>query len=185
MEAANNAIAELFGRFYVTDSHDDIASTGEQEYVLQDSSHVNLDPSVRVTKVEYWSDPHWVRLNGWSIRNTPTTKVLHFENAPYSGLVLRVSYVAYAPSFDSLADTLEGDLGLPARAREPIVLFAMSSLLGDRLGPRIRSDMGHNSQNENQVKSYEIQNDAAWYRSQAELKASRLRMDPLQPRIET
>ena len=183
IEAVNNAVAELFGNFYVEGYHDDIATTGDQEYVLQDGAHVNLPPQTRITKVEFWSDPHWIRLEGWSIRNTETTKILHFENALVPGYYLRVTYHAWPGFFDSVNDTLESSIGLPTRAKEPIILFAMSDLLGDRLGPRVRGDLGHNTQNENQVKSYEIQNDAAWYRSRAEMKARRLKMAPLTTRI--
>jgi hypothetical protein len=183
IEAVNDAIAELFGVFYVEGYHDDIATTGDQEYVLQDGAHVDLAPQTRVTKVEFWSDPHWIRLEGWSIRNTPTNKILHFENALVPGYYLRVSFNAWSGIFADSTDTLEATVGLPTRAKEPIILIAMSSLLGDRLGPRVRGDLGHNTQNENQVKSYEIQNDAAWYRSRAEYKMQKLKMPPLTTRI--
>lgn len=182
-QAVNDATAELFGNFYVESSHDDIATTGNQEYTIQDAGHTNLPPSARITKVEWWNDPHWVKVENWSVRNTATTKVLHFENAPLEGYTLRVSFHSWPGFFATGGDTLEYTVGLPTRAKEPIVLLAMSALLGDRLGYRVRGDLGHNTQNENQVKSYEIQNDAAWYRSQAEYKAKRLRMAPLRTRI--
>lgn len=183
--AVNDAVNAVFGYFYVEGEHADIATTGAQEYTLQDSDHDDLPPSTRITKVEYWATPHWARMEGWSTRNTPTTKVLHFESAPASGYVLRVSYQSWPACFASLTDTLEETVGLDTRAKSPIILFSMSSLLGDRLGARIRGDLGHNSQNENQIKSYEIQNDAAWFRSQAELEARKLRQPPLRSRIVT
>jgi hypothetical protein len=182
-QAVNDAVAELFGNFYVESCHDDIASTGAQEYVLQDGGHVDLPPSARVTTVEFWSDPSWVRLNGWSVRNTRTQKILRFENPLTPGYVMRVSFHSWPGFFTVGGDVLETTVGLPTRAKEPIVLLAMSALLGDRLGSRIRGDLGHNTQNENQIKSYEIQNDAAWYRSQAEYKARKLRMAPLRTRV--
>jgi hypothetical protein len=183
VEAINEAVDQLFGDFYVESCHDDIPTTGDQEYTLTDAAHIGLDPSVRIARVEYWSDPHWVKTERWSVRNTETTKVLHFENAPLPGLYLRVTFHAWPGHFEAVGDSLEATVGLPTRAKHALILYAMSSLVGDRLGPRIRSDMGHNTQNENQVKSYEIQNDAAWYRSQAEIRARRLHMTPLRSRV--
>ena len=182
LSALNAAVSDLFGDFSVQDSNDTVLTTGEQEYVVQTSSGVDVSPGARVSKVEYWSDPHWVRIDGFSTRTTQTQVLVHFETAPASGYKLRFTWQTWPSIFSSLSDTLE-DIGLPDRAKEPLELYAMSKLLGDRLGYRLRSDLGHNTQGENQVKSYEIQNDAAWYRSQAQLEAQMLRQNPMSVRI--
>lgn len=175
-EALNSAIDELFGKFYVAGENDRVASTGVAEILAQDSTGTDIDPEVRVTRVEYWNDPYWVRLTGWDVHNTSTQKYIRFQRAIPTGHTLRFSYVSRPTNLTQAADTLETTAGLPTRAKEPIVLLACSSLVAALVNRRVKDDRAHNTQSENAVKSYEIQNDAAFLRSQAEAAMSRLKM---------
>jgi hypothetical protein len=184
LDAINGGIGELFGRFY-SEGESTITSTGAQEYDVYDNATPTpaaLTFEDRITRLEYWSDPHWVRINGWSIRNSGGVKSIHFESAPASGYTMRVSYVKQPSAFTTDAETLT-DLGLSDRVKEPLVLYACSELIASRIGPRIRDDRAHNTQNENAIKSYEMVNDAQYFRALAELKASKIRQPAWVPRI--
>jgi hypothetical protein len=183
--AVNCAVMELFGDFYVEGVHDDIATTGDREYTLTDAAHVNLDPSARVYRVEisYDSGVNWKRLDAWRVDTRATTKVLVFERAPADGYLLRVSFHALPGQFTSDVDTLEATVGLPTRASEPLIDYACAELMKYRIAPNVRDDRAHNTQQEKRLKSYELVNDAQFLRAQAQLKARRLRMDPLRTRV--
>lgn len=182
-EAINAAIDELFGKFYVHGYNDDLWSDGTAECVVQTTAGVDLDPEDRITKVEFWSGSRWVRIDRWKVSRIEDAKTLVFEFTPTTGTNYRVHYVKRPGNLESLSQTLEVTGGLPTRAKEPIVLLACADLITDRIHHRIRDDRGHNTQGENPVKSYEIQNDAQFLRAQAELKASKLRMSPLMSRV--
>ena len=181
-EAINSAIDELFGKFYVEGCNDDLWSEGGAEFVVQTSAGVDLDPEDRITKVEYWSGDRWVKTDRWRVAVQNETKVVIFENAPMAGINFRVSYNCRPRNLTSGSDTLETNAGLPARAKEPLVLYACSSLIVERMHHRIRDDRASNTQNENPVKSYEIQSDADYLRRTAQVLASKLRMAPLRTR---
>jgi hypothetical protein len=94
---------------------------------------------------------------------------------------VRLSYATPPTLLEGDSTTLVST-GLPERAKEPIVLYACSELLSARLANRIRDDRGNNTQNENAIKSYEIINDAQYFRSLAETKADRIKMSRLSGR---
>lgn len=182
-DAINGAVNDLFGRFY-EEGESTVTSTGVQEYQVYDSDDTALTHEDRITRVEYWSSPHWVRIDGWNVRNTAGLKYVHFETAPSSGYSLRVSYIKQPRPFSGTDDTETlASIGLPDRAKEPLVLYAASELIAMRIGPRIRDDRANNTQNENAIKSYEMVNDSQFLRAQAELKASRIRMAPWSARV--
>ena len=182
-EAINSAIDELWGKFYVKGQNDTMVTDGQGELLVETAAGDDLGPEDRITRVEYWSGSRWVRMDRWSVRATPVAKYVVWENIPTAGTILRVSYTVRPGNLDLPAETLEGTAGLPSRAKEPIVLLACSSLIVERMHHRIRDDRGHNTQGDNPVKSYEIQNDAQFLRAQAMLLASSLRMDSLGGRV--
>jgi hypothetical protein len=181
-EEVNSAVDELFGVFHVPGSST-LTTDGSQEYLLQNDALADLDPRCRITEVELWSDPNYKRLHNWRVRDEQDAKYLHFFTAPVEGYTVRFSWQGPPQNFVNLTDTLEGTVGLPTAAKNPIVLLAASELLLSRLAPRIRDDGAHNTQNENVVKSYEIGNAAAILRASAERKAGRVRMKPLRGRV--
>lgn len=182
-EAVNSAIDELFGRFYVKGVNAALVSDGTAEMLVETAALDDLGPEDRITRVEYWDGSRWRRFDRWSVRATATAKYVVFDGAPSSGQAFRVSYVVRPGNLSAGAQTLEGTAGLPSRAKEPLVLLACSSLIVERMHHRIRDDRGHNTQGDNPVKSYEIQNDAQFLRQQAEVLASKLKMDPLTSRL--
>lgn len=182
-DAVNAAIDQLFGSFYVRGENHDLYTDGQGELLIETAAGDDLSPDDRVTGVEWWNGSRWVRLDSWHIRTTPEAKYVVFENLPAMGTQLRVCYVVRPGILSDGDETIEGTSGLPSRAKEPLVLYATSMLVTDRLHHRIRDDRGHNTQNENGVKSYEIQNDAQYLRAQAQLLISSLRMDSLIPRV--
>ena len=181
-ESINSAIDELFGKFHVDGFNDDLWSEGGAEFIAQTSAGVDLDPEDRITRVEFWSGTRWVKTDRWHVTVQNGTKVVIFEVTPTLGTNIRISYHARPGNLTNGVDTLETTSGLPTRAKEPIVLLACSSLITERMHHRIRDDRASNTQNENPVKSYEIQNDANYLRQQAEVLASKLRMAPLRGR---
>jgi hypothetical protein len=181
-EAINSAIDELFGKFHVEGFNDDLLSEGGAEFVAKTSADVDLDPEDRITRVEFWTGSRWAKTERWSVAVQNGKKVIIFEVTPAIGTNIRISYHARPGNLTLDADTLETTSGLPTRAKEPIVLLACSSLITERMHHRIRDDRAHNTQGDNPVKSYEIQNDANYLRQQAEVLASKLRMAPLKGR---
>ena len=182
-EAINVGIEELFGNFYVDGTNDDIWSEGGAEFIAQNSAGTDLSPEDRVTKVEYWNGSRWVKLEGWHVMTQNATKVIIFENTPTTGLNFRISYHSRPSLLTNVSDTLETTSGVPARAKEPVIDYACSELISARIAMGIRDDRAHNTQNENRIKSYEVVNDASYFRAQAERKASKLRMAPLKGRV--
>jgi len=182
-EAINAAIDELFGDFHVIGVNDELATDGEAELLIETATGEDLGPEDRITLVEYHNGTRWVRLDSWHVRTTPTAKYVVFENTPVSGQSLRVSYAVRPGNLDTGTETIEGTAGLPSRAKEPLVLKATASLITDRLHHRIRDDRGHNTQNENSVKSYEIQNDAQFLSAKADTMIRKLRQDGLLSRV--
>lgn len=173
-EALNSAIYELFGRFYVENTSE-FETDGSQEYAAVDVSAAALAYEDRIKRVELWSDPHWVKVEGWRVMHKADVKYLHFETAPVSGYTVRVTYITHAGELSG-DSTLLTSTGLPERAKEPVYLYACAELLTSRIAPDLRDDRAHNTQNENRIKTYEIVNNAQFFRAQAELKASKIRM---------
>jgi len=181
-EALNAAIDERFGQFYVDGFNDTLVSAGETEFVAQTSAAVDLDPEDRITRVEFWSGTRWMKTERWKVAVQGAHKVIVLETTPAIGTQLRISYHSRPGNLVGTSDTLETTVGIKAYFAEPLVLLACSDLIVDRLHHRIRDDRGHNTQAENPVKSYEIQNDAQFLRAQADLKLSRMKMPPLRSR---
>ena len=181
-EAINSAIDELFGKFYIWGVNDDLWSEGGADVIAQNSSGVDLGPEDRITRVEYWTGSRWVRTDRWSVQVQGASKVIVFEQAPIEGINFRISYIT-RPGNITGTQTLEHTAGLPTRAKEPIILLACSGLIVERMHHRIRDDRGHNTQADNTVKSYEIQNDAQFLRAQAMVIAQSLKMDSMQGRV--
>ena len=181
-EAINSAIDELFGKFHVEGFNDDLWSEGGAEFIAQTSAGVDLDPEDRITRVEFWTGTRWAKTERWHVTVQNGTKVIIFEVTPTLGTNIRISYHARPGNLTADNHTLETTAGLPARAKEPIVLLACSSLILERVHHRIRDDRAHNTQSENPVKSYEVINDSNVLRQQAEVLASKLRMAPLRGR---
>lgn len=185
-DAINAAIDQLFHNFYVEGVNATTMSTdGEGELLAEKSDGTDLGPEDRITRVEFDNGDRWVKLENWSIRRTATKKYIVWQNAPVTGYTLRITFVTRPTNLTSGSDTLETTAGLPARAEEPLVDYACAELLGDPLARRILADRAHNTQNENAVKSYEIENAARVFRARAELKAQKLRMEPLKARLQT
>ena len=182
-EAINAAIDGLFGDFYVNGENDDLYTDGEAELLIETAAGEDLGPEDRVKEVEYHNGSRWVRLDSWRVRATPSAKYVVFENTPASGQRLRVSYAVRPGNLDTGTETIEGTAGLPSRAKEPVVLYTTAALITDRIHHRIRDDRGHNTQGENQVKSYEIQNDAQFLSAKADTLVGKLKQDGLLSRV--
>ena len=182
-EALNAAIDERFGQYYVEGFNDDLWSEGGAEFVAQNGAGEDLDPTDRITKLEWWNETRWVRTDGWHVEVQGDIKVIILETTPQAGINFRISYHSRPGNLVDTNDTLETTVGIKGYFKEPIVLLACADLITDRIHHRIRDDRGHNTQGENPVKSYEIQNDAQFLRAQAELKLSRLKMPPLRTRV--
>lgn len=184
-EAINSAIDEMFGPAHVPGMNGDLVYSGP-ELLAEISAGNDLGPEDRVTKVEYHDGDRWIRLTDWTVYTDGTSKYIHFTNGPSSyndSTPVRIHYVVRPGNLTSGTNTLEGTAGLPTRFKEPVVLIACSSLVGDRVNKRIKDDRSHNTQNENPVKSYEIQNDAQYLRNQAEAIMRRLKMSKLTTRL--
>ena len=181
-EAINAAIEESFGPFHVAGMNDELAYSGV-ETLAETADGYDLGPEDRITKVEKWSDPYWVRVTDWDVYTDGTSKYIRFHRELETGTTLRIHYVVRPGNLDLGSQTLEGSAGLPTRAKEPVVLYACSSLVADRVNARIKDDRAHNTQNENAIKSYEIQNDSQFLRNQAEVAMRRLKMNRLNARL--
>lgn len=184
-EAINSAIGELFGPFHVAGMNDDLVYSGP-EILAETSAGYDLGPEDRVTKVEYRDGDRWVRITDWSVFTDGTSKYIRFHSAPSSyedSTSIRIHYIVRPGNLNVGAQTLEGTAGLPTRAKEPLLLLACSSLVAERVNTRIKDDRAHNTQNDNPVKSYEIQNDAQFLRNQAEAAMRRLKMNRLNSRL--
>lgn len=184
-EAINSAIDELFGPFHVVGMNDALAYAGP-ETLAETAAGYDLEPEDRVTQVFYKqsaSDTYWRRITDWEVFTDGTSKYIRFHRDLPSGTTLRIHYLVRPGNLDKSTDTLEGTAGLPTRAKEPVILLAMSSLIVDRVNKRVRDDRAHNTQNENPVKSYEIIQDANLMRNQAEVAMRRLRMGKLVSRL--
>ncbi len=185
-EAINASIDQLFSNFYVEGVNATTLETdGEGELQVTTDDPTDLGPEDRITRVEFDNGDRWVKLENWSVRRTATKKYIVWQNAPVEGYPLRVTYVVRPANLDSGAQLLETTAGLPARAKEPLVDYACAELLGDPLARRILSDMAHNTQNENAVKSYDIVNAANVFYARAVMKAGKLKMEPLKSRLQT
>lgn len=182
-EAINAGIDEIGNLFYVDGENDDLYTDGQGELLIETSAGDDLGPEDRIRSVEWWTGWRWTRLDSWHVRSTPFAKYVVFENTPVTGTRLRVSYSVRPANLDLADDTLETVAGLPGRAKEPIILYAVADLQTDRLHHRIKDDRGHNSQDEAGVKSYEILNDAKFLRSLAEIRAQKLSKYGLHPRV--
>lgn len=181
-EAVNAAIDELFGPFHVAGMNDELAYTGP-ETLAETSAGYDLGPEDRITRVERWSDPYWIRLTDWEVFTDGASKYIRLHRALPTDTVLRIHYLVRPGTLLETSDTIEGTCGLPTRAKEPVVLLACSSLVAERVNKRIRDNRSHNTQDESPVKSYEIQNDAQFLRNQAEIVMRRLRMDRFTTRL--
>lgn len=180
-EAINAAIDVLFGEFYVRGVNDAITmgDGNEVEVVTDDTSPASLDPDSRILKVERQSGDSWLRLRGWSVHNDDG-KYVHFaqSSCPSSGDVLRVTYATRPASLADDADDLTTDAGLPARAAEPIIMFAGAALLRQRTAMRVMDDRAHNQQGENIVRPYDLLNTAQAWEIKASALVAKLRMSP-------
>ena len=181
-EAINSAIDEMFGPAHVPGMNDDLVYSGP-ELLAEISAGNDLGPEDRVTKVERWDDTYWVRVTDWEVFTDGTSKYIRFHSPLDDDTVIRIHYIVRPGNLTSGSNTLEGTAGLPTRFKEPVVLIACSSLVGDRVNKRVKDDRSHNTQNENPVKSYEIQNDAQYLRNQAEVIMRRLKMSKLTTRL--
>lgn len=180
-EAINAAIDEQFGRFYAVGENDSLLADGTGELLAETADGYDLGPEDRITRVDWHNGYRWIRLDCWRVRSTPDKKYVVFEQN-VSGPI-RIAYKVRPGNLTLSDQTLEGTAGLPTRAKEPLVLLACAALMDDRLHHRIRDDRGHNTQSENPVKSYEIQNDSQFIRAKAEVLISRLKMEPISSRV--
>jgi len=180
-EALNAAIDEQFGRFYAVGENDSLLADGTGELLAETADGYDLGPEDRITRVDWHNGYRWIRLDCWRVRSTPDKKYVVFEQN-VSGPI-RIAYKVRPGNLSSELQTLEGTAGLPTRAAEPLILLACAALMDDRLHHRIRDDRGHNTQSENPVKSYEIQNDSQFIRAKAEVLISRLKMEPISSRV--
>lgn len=184
-DAVNAAIDELFGPFHVVGMNDALSYTGP-ETLAETSAGTDLGPEDRITQVFYkqnTGDTYWTRITDWEVYTDGTSKYIRFHRDLPTGTTLRIHYLVRPGMLLETTDTIETAAGLPTRAREPILLLAMSSLVTDRLNQRIRDNRAFNTQAENPVKSYEVQNDAQFLRAQAETAMRRLRMSKLITRL--
>jgi len=183
-EAINASIDGLFGQFYVIGTHDDIQGNGTNEFEVTTSGGFPLSAGDRIIKVEKNSSSNMIRLKDWSVHSTATKKYVHLANATSSSDVIRVTYAARPknlvynlPSWNYPTETLEGTAGLPTRAKEPIVCYSTASLMRERLSTRAMDD--RYTQDQNNVRLYEVLNVVNALELNAEMQLRKLRMSPL------
>ena len=173
-DAINGAIAELWGAFYTDPEFATFTTTGAASYAALDVDGNPLDNNDRVTHVHLWRDPMWVKWEHWSISHNGGQKYVDFSRPRYDGGTVRITYVKPLATFtdDTVSMT---DVGFDEKTAEmakwAVVDLAIAELISERIPVRIRDDRAHNSQNEQAIKSYEMVNDAQFYRARALLRA--------------
>jgi hypothetical protein len=190
LDAINAAVNELWGKFYWEGVNDAVATTGEAEYQVTDSSGAYVSPQARITRVDWavGSGPtaDWVRFETWHVRSETNRKIVVLETPIISGYYLRFSFQCPGGLVDHTSDTLESTIGLPTRAKDAVVTMACANLLEAGVGRRFDALTRTETQvDPNQPKSYEVIQDINVLRASAYAKAQRVMMQPFSARIIT
>jgi hypothetical protein len=106
--------------------------------------------------------------------------ILHFDYI-FDTYPIQVTYVARPTGLSALADTLETTAGIPARAKEPIILYACYWLLSAGLGSRMRKNMTRNPQTIDYV-TRDMDTVGTKFKMMGDMAASRLKMPKLNAR---
>lgn len=156
IEAVNAAIDDCYGALVVEGENAALTSNGASELLCTTTAGADLSPEDVVERVEYWSDPHWVTLHDWRAKNHSGRKYIHFRRRPLSGAKFRISYIKRPTPLSLVTDTLEATAGLPARAREPVILFACAKLISQQLNALTHSNLFYNAEGKNATRVLDL-----------------------------
>lgn len=113
---------------------------------------------------------------------TYSDRALHFSSVPFEG-TLRVTYNARPGNLSADIDTLETTAGLPARAKEPIILYACYWLLSAMQGRKVVKDSSKNLTTLN-YSLRDLDTNATKFKMMCDVSSQRLRMKRLQGRAQ-
>lgn len=105
-------------------------------------------------------------------------KILHFSSAPGAGY-LRLRTQKLSGGLSSTTDTLEYTALLPARAKEPLVLYACWKLLFNRIPDRLRHDIVPRAAGEWVVTPNQLMQGAASFKALLDMHVNRMRQRPV------
>ncbi len=181
--AINSAIDQLFGEFYVEGTNSALTTDSSGQLLVETAAGYDLGAEDRVKRVRWWNGIRFVRWDSWKVSHQSGKTYVIFERDPGAGQTIEVTYQVRPGPLDTASATLEGTSGMLDRAAEPIILFAIASLQGDRHTLRVRDDRAHTQQDEGAVKPYDILNNAQYLRAEAQRLAKKLAMEPQFSRV--
>lgn len=125
------------------------------------------------------SDP-WRRLRRakrYEVFHDEGTIKARFYTAPSSGY-LRAHCICRPTHLTATTDAIETVAGLPTRAKDAIITYACWYLLGQKLAPRVRSDMAVTTQNSSALLPSQMNYAGQSYLMRFQFQLTSLRMPP-------
>jgi hypothetical protein len=125
------------------------------------------------------TDP-WKRLRRakrYEVFHDEGTITARFYTAPSSGF-LRAHCICRPTTLTASTDSIETVSGLPTRAKDAIISYACWYLLGQKLAPRVRSDMAVTTQNSGALLPSQMNYAGQSYLMRFQFQLASLRMPP-------
>ena len=165
-QAINAAIDNLFPALYIRSN---ATVTAAQEVVCPTGTEF-------ITGVDTGYEGAWKRLQPkrYDVIYNSGVPSLHFFTTPSTSV--RIHYVARPIPLVNLSDDIESDSKLPARAADPIISYACYYLLVQKMGTRVRSDVGITTQGQGALMPSQMNYGAQGYMMRFQFQLAAIRM---------